>query len=41
MRLFAAALKLPEDHFGAVIDRPISALRVLNYPHPSVPPQPR
>ncbi len=40
MRVFAAALRLPEDHFDAFIDRPISALRALNYPHPTVPPQP-
>ena len=40
MRLFAAALQLPEDYFAGVIDRPVSALRALNYPHPVVPPQP-
>ena len=40
MRVFAVALKLPEDHFAGVIDRPVSALRALNYPHPTVPPQP-
>jgi isopenicillin N synthase-like dioxygenase len=40
MRVFAVALKLPEDHFDAFIDRPISALRALNYPHPTVPPKP-
>lgn len=40
MRVFAVALKLPEDHFDAFIDRPISALRALNYPHPTVPPRP-
>ena len=34
------ALKLPEDYFAGVIDRPVSALRALNYPHPTVPPQP-
>jgi isopenicillin N synthase-like dioxygenase len=32
MRLFAAALTLPEDYFEAVIDHPVSALRALNYP---------
>ena len=32
MRLFAAALKLPEDYFDTYIDAPISALRALNYP---------
>ena len=40
MRVFAVALKLPEDYFAGVIDRPVSALRALNYPHPTVPPQP-
>lgn len=40
MRVFAVALKLPEDFFDAVIDRPISALRALNYPETSTPPQP-
>lgn len=32
MRLFAAALKLPEDYFAPFIDAPVSALRALNYP---------
>ncbi len=32
MRVFALALKLPEDHFDALIDRHISRLRVRNYP---------
>ena len=40
MRVFAMALKLPEDHFAGVIDRPVSALRALNYPHPTAPPEP-
>jgi isopenicillin N synthase-like dioxygenase len=40
MRVFAVALKLPEHHFDSFIDRPISALRALNYPQPSVPPKP-
>ncbi len=40
MRVFAVALKLPEDYFADMIDRPVSALRALNYPHPTVPPQP-
>ena len=40
MRVFAVALNLPEDHFAGVIDRPVSALRALNYPHPTVPPEP-
>ena len=32
MVAFAAALDLPEDHFGRYISAPISALRALNYP---------
>ena len=32
MRVFALALKLPEDHFAQFIDAPVSALRALNYP---------
>lgn len=32
MRVFAMALELPEDYFDRYIDRPISALRALNYP---------
>ena len=32
MRAFAAALKLPEDHFDRFITNPISALRALHYP---------
>lgn len=40
MRVFAVALKLPEDYFEPMIDRPISALRALNYPETRVPPQP-
>ncbi|WP_445681256.1 isopenicillin N synthase family dioxygenase [Radicibacter daui] len=40
MRLFALALALPEDWFEPFIDRPISALRVLNYPESDVPPRP-
>lgn len=40
MRVFAVALKLPEDYFEAFIDRPISALRALNYPRTDVPPEP-
>lgn len=39
MRLFAAALTLPEDYFDAVIDHPVSALRALNYPAQTEPPQ--
>jgi len=40
MRLFAAALKLPEDYFEDFIDAPISALRALNYPEQHRPPKP-
>ncbi|MDH6229856.1 isopenicillin N synthase-like dioxygenase [Mesorhizobium soli] len=40
MRLFAVALKLPEDYFERFIDAPISALRALNYPEQIVPPKP-
>jgi isopenicillin N synthase-like dioxygenase len=40
MKLFAAALSLPEDFFDGVIDHPVSALRALNYPAQTVPPQP-
>ena len=40
MRVFAAALKLPEDFFATFIDTPISALRALNYPEPAEPPKP-
>lgn len=32
MRVFATALDMPEDYFQPMIDRPISALRALNYP---------
>ena len=32
MGAFAAALKLPEDHFDLFITHPISALRALHYP---------
>ena len=42
MRVFAAALELPEDFFAPIIDAPISALRALNYPalhHPPAPGQ--
>jgi isopenicillin N synthase-like dioxygenase len=38
MRVFAVALDLPEDHFQPMIDRPISALRALNYPETDTPP---
>jgi isopenicillin N synthase-like dioxygenase len=40
MRLFAAALTLPEDYFEGMIDHPVSALRALNYPAQTVPPKP-
>jgi isopenicillin N synthase-like dioxygenase len=40
MRVFAVALRLQEDFFEPTIDRPISALRALNYPQAQVPPQP-
>lgn len=40
MRVFAVALELPETFFDATIDRPISALRALNYPETNVPPEP-
>ena len=39
MRLFATALKLPEDYFDAFIDAPVSALRALNYPAQQRPPR--
>lgn len=40
MQVFAVALHLPEDAFAATIDKPISALRALNYPEQAVPPKP-
>ena len=40
MKLFAAALTLPEDFFAEMIDYPVSALRALNYPEQSVAPKP-
>jgi isopenicillin N synthase-like dioxygenase len=40
MRLFAVALKLPEDHFAGFIDTPISAMRALNYPEQTEAPKP-
>ena len=40
MRLFAAALKLPDDYFEPFIDAPVSALRALNYPEQTRPPKP-
>jgi isopenicillin N synthase-like dioxygenase len=40
MRVFAVALSLPEDAFDSTIDKPISALRALNYPEQRVAPKP-
>ncbi|HMQ57094.1 MAG TPA: 2OG-Fe(II) oxygenase family protein, partial [Rhizobiaceae bacterium] len=40
MRLFAAALRLPDDWFEPYIDRPISALRALHYPAQRIAPEP-
>jgi isopenicillin N synthase-like dioxygenase len=40
MKLFALALKLPEDHFAKFIDAPVSALRALNYPEQTIAPKP-
>jgi isopenicillin N synthase-like dioxygenase len=40
MRIFALALKLPEDFFAAKIDRHISALRIINYPEQPTAPLP-
>lgn len=40
MRMFAVALKLPEDHFEASLTHHISRLRVRNYPAQDVPPAP-
>jgi isopenicillin N synthase-like dioxygenase len=40
MRLFAAALRLPEDYFAPFIDAPVSALRALNYPRQDAAPEP-
>ena len=39
MRVFALALELPEDYFEDAIDDPISAMRMLNYPHTGVTPK--
>lgn len=39
MRVFAVALHLPEDAFASTIDKPISALRALNYPEQAVAPK--
>jgi isopenicillin N synthase-like dioxygenase len=40
MKVFAVALRLPEDYFADFIDAPVSALRALNYPEQKVPPRP-
>ena len=40
MRVFAVALDLPESFFDSTIDKPISALRALNYPETNTPPKP-
>ncbi len=40
MRVFAVALNLPETYFDSTIDKPISALRALNYPETNTPPKP-
>jgi isopenicillin N synthase-like dioxygenase len=40
MAMFAVALDLDDDFFAPLIDRPISALRALNYPEPERPPLP-
>lgn len=39
MRVFAVALSLPEESFEPAIDRPISALRALNYPEQRIAPE--
>ncbi|MDA0261313.1 MAG: isopenicillin N synthase family oxygenase, partial [Proteobacteria bacterium] len=38
MHIFAAALGLEESFFDAKIDRPISVLRIVNYPGQATPP---
>ncbi|WP_434425219.1 isopenicillin N synthase family dioxygenase [Nannocystis pusilla] len=40
MRVFATALALPREFFDDKVDRNISCLRALNYPHQSTPAQP-
>jgi isopenicillin N synthase-like dioxygenase len=40
MTLFALALNLPPDYFTDVIDKDISMLRAINYPHTGIPPLP-
>lgn len=40
MRIFAVALDLSEHFFDDKIDKNITGLRALNYPHPKTPPRP-
>lgn len=40
MSLFALALELPSDYFAPVVDKDISMLRAINYPHRDEPPLP-
>ncbi len=40
MRLFALGLGVAENFFDAAVDRPISRLRIRNYPPPALPPRP-
>ncbi|MGE0788644.1 MAG: isopenicillin N synthase family dioxygenase, partial [Sandaracinaceae bacterium] len=40
MRVMALALDLPEHFFDDKIDKNITGLRALNYPHPDTPPRP-
>ncbi len=40
MSAFALALDLPADYFADKIDKDISMLRAIHYPHPEVPPLP-
>jgi isopenicillin N synthase-like dioxygenase len=40
MRIFALALGLPERYFDRMVDRPISRLRLRNYPEPVTQPEP-
>lgn len=40
MRIFALSLDLPPDFFADKIDRPVSALRMINYPDQASPPAP-
>ncbi|MER7922308.1 2-oxoglutarate and iron-dependent oxygenase domain-containing protein [Streptomyces sp. NPDC096057] len=40
MSLFSLALGLPSDHFASMIDKDISMLRAIHYPHTDIPPLP-